>query len=140
LRASPLSFAPRPPRAEAAGRAERFYAASANSWLAFAPFLLSPARHRALDLALVFAALDVLALVVLALASGKPEFHLRPPSAEVEREWDEGEAAFVEFAGEAANLAAVDEEFALAGRLVVAVGGLLVRAYVEAGLMWRPTR
>src|SRR5690606_1768091 len=89
----------------------------------------SPPPQRALDLALLLALADRVALVVAALAARQRELDLGAAVLEVERERHQGEAALRHLPRQPRDLAAVREQLAIAARIRVLAPGLLVGAH-----------
>src|SRR3954447_9274162 len=89
-------------------------------------------RQRALHLALGLLLGQRLPLVVAALAAGQRNLDLGPAVLEVERDRHQGDAALLGLADETQDLGAVQQQLALAARLVVGPGPLGVLRDVHA--------
>src|SRR5450432_3647080 len=106
----------------------RVDAASAAVSATMARTSAPPARHRAIDLPLALTLLRVIPLVPLLLAVHERELGLDAALLLVQRQRHESVPLLLDLAREAIDLAAVQQQFAPAPRLVVAP----VRVRVEA--------
>src|SRR5215216_6028388 len=88
--------------------------------------------HGALHLALGGFARDLKPLVVLSLAAGDGEFELYVAVSGVELQGDQGLAVLLALSGETGYLPSVQEELAVAGRVLGYVRGVLVGGDVGA--------
>src|SRR5215210_7361464 len=93
---------------------------------------LAPGLQRALDLAAGVAILQVAALVALFLAARDRQLDLDAAVSEVEPRRDEGQALLADRAVQRIDLAAVQEELARAGRVVVRAVALVVHGDLRA--------
>lgn len=99
-------------------------------------FLGSDTEVRALEVALEFALLlllrEVRALVVELLASAEADLNLHEGAAEVDAERDESVAVFLQLAEDLIDLGLMEEELAVAQRVLVKDVALLVRIHMHA--------
>ena len=96
----------------------------------------SDAKVCALEVALEFALLlffrEVRALIVELLASAEADFDLHEGAAEVDAERDEGVAVLLQLAEDFIDLGLMEEELAVAQRVLVKDVALLVRIHMHA--------
>src|SRR5258706_6173079 len=99
---------------------------------------LSSGLDRTLDVAICLASGDVFTLIVELLAARQPQLDLGAAALEVDPQRDQGEALALDLAGDAVDLAAMEQQLAWASRLMIEIGaGLLVGRdmyIVEPGL------
>src|SRR6266545_1893033 len=90
--------------------------------------LVAAGFHDALDVAFRLAFGDIFALIVELLAAREAQFDLGAPALEIEPQRDERETLSLDLAGDALDLAAVQQQLARAGRFMVEISSrLLVR-------------